>query len=129
MDLSGGEVDVGVVKELLRGVMLNPVRLESNIVEEIEKVFRENGIRYQREAKIAPRCRVDLLVDGGIAVEVKKGKPNVKSVMAQVERYALSDMVTALVLVSERGLWGHITESNGKAVEYIALSENWGLTV
>jgi hypothetical protein len=33
----------------------------------------------------------------------------------------------AVILVSERGLHHHITESHGKPIRYVALTANWGL--
>lgn len=112
----------------MRGIRIPVVRLEAEVVAAIMKAFRDAGIAYEHEVTISPRCRVDLLVDGGIAVEVKKGKPNTRRVNEQVARYASSEMVTAVVLVSERGLIRHINEAHGKPIRYVALSHNWGLT-
>lgn len=116
------------VLSVLRGVRLPPVRLESEVVNAIGKALDEAGIVFKLEVAIAPGCRVDLLVEGGIAIEVKKGKPNARIVAGQVRRYASVESVEAVVLVSERGLVRHITEASGKPVEYVALSQNWGLT-
>ena len=40
----------------------------------IAAALRDGGFVVQHEAPIAPRCRVDFLVDG-VGVEVKRGKP------------------------------------------------------
>jgi len=112
----------------VRTVRLPPVRLESDVVDAIKKSLDLVEIPYEQEVVVAPRSRVDLLVEGGIAIEVKRGKPNTRTVARQVERYAGSDMVTAIVLVSERGLIHHIVEAHGKPIEYVALSKNWGLS-
>lgn len=111
----------------VRGIHLPPVRLESEVVDEIEKVLAKADIRFAREMMISPRCRVDILTEDGIAIEVKRGKPNSKMVVAQVQRYAAGEQVTAVVLVSERGLIHHVNEAHGKPIKYVALSKNWGI--
>lgn len=116
------------VLTVLRGIRLPPVRLESDVVDAIKEGLGRAEISYESEVTVAPRCRVDLLVEGGVAIEVKKGKPNSRTVAAQVRRYASGEDVQAVVLVSERGLVHHITEAEGKPIAYVALSKNWGLT-
>jgi len=123
--------DLSIIERVLlavRGIRIPVVRLEADVVRAIEEALTGAGLSYECEVAIAPRCRVDLLVEGGVAVEVKKGKPNSKTVAAQVRRYASGENVTAVVLVSERGLIHHIEEAHGKPIEYVALSKNWGLT-
>lgn len=122
-------MSVDGILSIVKSIMIGVIRLESEVVSEIQKKLDAAGIVYSKEAVLAPRCRVDLLTEDGIAIEVKKGKPNSNSVAAQVRRYAKSEKVSALILVSERGLVHHINEANGKRVEYVSLSANWGLTV
>lgn len=105
------------------------VSLESDVVFLIEEKLTEAKIRYSKEVVIAKRCRVDFLTEDGIAIEVKKGKPNSNSVSRQIQRYAESEKVNAVILVSERGLFNHLTEANGKPVGYISLSLNWGIAL
>lgn len=121
--------DVEDVVNAMMDIRLDPIRLESDVVGAIKKSLTKRGIQYKTEVVIGPRCRVDLLIDGGIVVEVKKGKPNSNTVMKQVERYSASDMVKAVILVSERGLARHLDEANGKPIKYIALSKNWGFAI
>lgn len=121
--------DAYAIRELLRSLRLHYVRLESEVVKAVRDLLDEHGIIYEKEVVIAPRCRVDLLAGDGVAIEVKKGKPNSKTVAKQVARYAAGGKVKAVILVSERGLFHHITEAHGKPVLYIALSRNWGVTV
>jgi len=117
------------IKTILESIRIDPVRLESAVCEAVHQALDENGVRYRSEVKIAKRCRVDVLTDDGVAVEIKKGKPNSRAVKEQVKRYAASDLVTGVVLVSERGLVSHVQESHGKPIEYVALSANWGLAI
>ncbi|MCP4642598.1 MAG: PD-(D/E)XK nuclease family protein [bacterium] len=111
-----------------RRVRVAAGRREEHVVAEIERELRAAGIVYRREVRIGPRCRVDLLAEGGVAIEVKRGKPNTRRVAEQITRYAECDVVNAVVLVSERGLVAHLDEAAGKPVRYVALSTNWGLT-
>ena len=114
---------------VVKSIKIDTVCLESDVISVIKEKLVENGIEYRSEVKVASRCRVDILTSDGIVIEVKKGKPNSKAVSSQIKRYAESDMVKAIILVSERGLVSHIMEANGKKVEYVSLSSNWGLTV
>jgi len=116
------------VVDVVSGLKLPPVRLEKDVVQAIREALLSAEIAFEEEVTIAPRCRVDFLVGGGVAVEVKKGKPNTRRVNEQVARYASCDMVAGVVLVSERGLFDHLDEAHGKPVRYVALSKNWGLT-
>ena len=120
--------DVENVFGVIERVKVDPVRLEADVVEAISKCLSQHGITFRREVRLSTGCRVDLLVDGGVAIEVKKGKPNTRAVSSQLLRYAACSQVTAVVLVSERGLIQHLTEAHGKPVRYIALSHNWGIT-
>ena len=110
-----------------RSVRMDPARIEEDVVSALKEALLGHGIPFDSEVIIAPHCRVDILVSGGIAIEVKKGKPNSRGVAAQVKRYARSPVVNAVVLVTERGLGYHVHEAHGKRVEYVAVSSNWGL--
>jgi hypothetical protein len=128
MEQTPGISLVDRVLAALRSIRIPVVRRESEVVGAIVGVLDEEGIAYRREVTVAPRCRVDLLVEGGIAIEVKRGKPNSRKVAEQVRRYAAGEDVTTVVLVTERGLVCHLEEAHGKPIRYVALSKNWGLT-
>lgn len=113
---------------VIKTVRISKVGLsEKCIVDEIVKVL--NGYCVSREVKLGPGCRVDLMVEPGIAIEVKKGKPNSRKVASQIRRYAEFDSVDSIILVSERGLYSHLTEANGKPARYVSLALNWGIAV
>jgi len=99
------------------------------VVEEISKRLTGAGISFEREVWVAKRSRVDFMLEDGVVIEVKRGKPNSKTVAAQLKKYAASVNVSEIILVSERGLVWHIEESNGKRVHYVSLARNWGLTI
>jgi hypothetical protein len=122
-------MSVESILSILKSIRIGVVRLESEIVSEVEKRIAEAKISFAREVTVSPGCRVDILAYGGIVIEVKKGKPNARAVAAQIRRYANSDKVNAVILVSERGLVQHLNEANGKPVKYVSLSSNWGMTI
>jgi len=117
------------ILSILKTIKIGIVLLESDVTSEIEAKLIEHGIKYSREVKLGKHCRVDILIDGGIAIEIKKGKPNSKLVANQLIRYSESEKVSSIVLVSERGLFSHIKEANGKRVYYVSLSSNWGVSL
>ena len=117
------------IQTSLQSIRMNPARLEANVVDAICEEFTARRFGFIREVTVAPGSRVDLLVVGGIAVEVKKGKPNTRKVAAQLWRYAQSSRVSSIILVSERGLSSHIVEANGKPVRYVSLVSNWGIAL
>jgi hypothetical protein len=120
---------VDLVVNLAKSIRIDLARMESDIVSLFSYKLEDVGISHYREVRILPRCFVDILTEDGVAIEFKRGKPNTKKVAEQIERYSKSDMVKFIVLVTERGLRNHIIEANGKRVEYVALSFNWGITV
>ena len=120
---------LNLVVNLAKSIKIDLARTESDIVSLFSCKLEDAGISHEREVRILPRCFVDILTEHGVAIEFKRGKPNTKKVAEQIDRYSKSDMVKAIVLVTERGLRNHIIEANGKRVEYVALSVNWGITV
>ena len=84
------------------------------------------GIEFIHEARIAPRSRIDLLC-GRIGVECKRGKLNAKRIYAQLCKYAQSERIDGIILLSEHALSlpGSII---GKPLKQISLSQLWGVT-
>lgn len=86
------------------------------------------GIAYEREARIAPRCRVDFLCAGGIAIEVKRGKPYPAKLLPQLRRYASSEHVKGMFVVVERT--ASIPDSiGGKPCRLFGLNRLWGIAI
>lgn len=85
-------------------------------------------IAYRREVKIGPGCRVDFLTDGGVAVEVKRGRPRPNTLARQLGRYAGHDAVSAVILVLERAVTLPDTMS-GKPIRIVSLHMLWGPAV
>ncbi|MCL1963649.1 MAG: hypothetical protein FWF69_01125 [Firmicutes bacterium] len=82
---------------------------------------------YRHEAPVAPRCRIDFLC-GGVGVEVKRGRPSPTPLLKQLAAYALSDAISALVLVAERPprLPSAIRE---KPLMVVSLQRLWGIAL
>lgn len=86
------------------------------------------SINYEKEARLAPRCRVDFLCEGGVAVEVKRGKPRKAQLLEQLRRYAALDAVASVVLVVERTAELPRTVL-GKPCQVVALNRLWGVAL
>ena len=72
--------------------------------------------------------RVDFLCGGGVAVEVKRGKPPHGKLLEQIRRYASQPQVNALILVVERTADLPHTVC-GKPCRVVALNRLWGVAV
>lgn len=94
---------------------------EKELQAALETLLRANFSAVAREVKLAPGAIVDFLVEG-VALEVKiDGSP--MEVTRQLHRYAQSELVQALILVTTRAK--HRTgpsELNGKPVLVVWLS-------
>ncbi|MBE5814348.1 MAG: hypothetical protein E7320_03955 [Clostridiales bacterium] len=85
------------------------------------------GLPFTHEARLAPGCRIDFLVDT-VGVEIKKGKPSAATLAAQLQRYAACDAVGGLIVVTERSVRLPKTIL-GKPVRLITLSQLWGIAL
>ena len=85
------------------------------------------GILCLHEARIAPRRRIDVLC-GAIGIEIKRGRPALTPLMRQLEAYAQSEMIQALVLVAEHPprLPGTVY---GKPLATVSLQRLWGIAL
>lgn len=116
------------VLRILADIRIQPAPLEQNVCDAVCEAFGKEGIPFGKEVTVAKGSRVDFLLEGGLVIEVKKGKPTCRVVEDQVKRYCEADTVSAVILVSERGLIAPPTkEHNGKPIRYVALSTNWGV--
>lgn len=86
------------------------------------------GIHYQKEYVLAPRKRIDFLCQGGIGIEVKRGRPNAKQMRAQAQRYLQTDALTSLIVVVERTV--DLPERIcAKPVAVLGLNTLWGVAL
>lgn len=107
-------VTAATLRSLLEKSTLR-TQTEALLQEDVEAALRSEGIAFTREVRLTPTDRVDFLV-GSVAVELKtKGARN--AVLAQLIRYAQSDRVEDILLVTTR--YAHCQmppELNGKRV-------------
>lgn len=125
---------LGEICEAVSTIKRNRARLESDVVEDVKTCLNQHGIPFKTEVVLpgvtGRGARIDFFVEKyGIGIEIKKGKPNTGAVARQLERYASSDIVKGLILITERGLRYHIETAHDKPVRYVSLAFNWGLTV
>ncbi len=85
------------------------------------------GIAWRHEAKLGPRCRIDLMC-GGIGIEIKRGKPEHGRLLQQLTRYAACEEVSGLIVACER----NVTlppRLCGKPVKTLCLNRLWGIAL
>lgn len=115
------------VARAIERINLNaPVDLESDLYPPIIRALTELRIDFEAEVKLGRGNRVDFLTSDGIAIEVKKGKPNSRQVTAQIKRYAVFPRVTGIIIVVERSIAWHPVRLADKPVRYIGLNRMRG---
>lgn len=92
---------------------------EALLQEDVERHLHAGAIPYLREHILGPCERVDFLVAGHIAVELKI-RASRKSIYRQLERYAKHEIVEGLILVTASAL-GMPKEIGGKPVYIVQL--------
>lgn len=122
------EGQIAGVLEVLRGIRINVVFEEYMLQELIAQLLTAAGMPFSKEYRLAPRNRIDFLVQGGIGIEVKKGKPNAAQVYRQLERYAAFDAVQAVILVVERNV-SVPDRICGKRCIVFGLNRLWGVAL
>ena len=114
----------------LGSLRITRVADEYALQEKIRQCLDNHRIGYQKEHRLGPRSRVDFLVSGGCAIEVKRGlaKPNQTRVLSQLTRYAEFEEVNAIILVVDRNI--HLpSEINGKRCVSFGLHKQWGIAL
>lgn len=123
---TSGQDRLALVLQALRKIRINIIFEEFKLQEMIAEKLTEAALDFKKEYRLAPRNRIDFLVEGGIGIEVKKGRPNRTHVQKQLERYAVFNEITAVILVVERNVY--IPDKvNGKACILFGLNRLWGV--
>ena len=115
------------VLSALREIRLPYALYEMDIHGYVRDALKANGIAFIHEAKIAKGCRIDYLA-GSVGIEIKKGKPNEKRLVAQLSRYLDSELLQSIIVVS----WHSVkipAEIRGKRAERVVLSQLWGVSL
>ena len=93
----------------------------------IDQALTQAEIGHAHEYRLAPRCRIDFKA-GRIGIEVKKGRPDSRTLTAQITRYLDSEELSALVVVMQRAV--SVPERiGGKPVILISLNRLWGVAL
>ena len=99
-----------------------PLTHEISLHQRMEDVFKSFGVAYEREVFLSSADKVDFLIDGSIALEVKiKGRA--MSIYRQCERYCTHDSVNGIILVSSKPM-GLPKEICGKPAYFFNLTSN-----
>lgn len=87
----------------------------------IAEALRDAGFTVAREVRLNARDRIDLLVAGGIGIEVKIAGPATR-VIAQLRRYADHESIRELILVTRCARHFAPPTLNGKPVTVVNLA-------
>ncbi|MFT3973310.1 MAG: hypothetical protein QM699_07635 [Amaricoccus sp.] len=90
----------------------------------IREALERDGIEVAAEVQLTPRDRIDLLA-GPVGIEVKIRGGGRRKILRQLERYAESDQIEALVLASGGGWPRAIDEAGGKRLFFASLTLGW----
>lgn len=89
----------------------------------LSEALRAQGVEVQDEVPLNAKDRIDMLI-GAVGVEVKiKGQR--RDIYRQLQRYAASDRIEALVLVTSAPWPASIREIGGKPFFNASLSVGW----
>jgi len=117
---------IKAIKQLRVGKIIEEYELQAAIAD----IFNKSGIIYTKEYRLGPGSRVDFLTQSGVAVEVKKGKPNRTQLVNQINRYAEYPEIKAIVIVVETSLRIPVTKAaNGKPCSVVGLQKLWGIAL
>ena len=112
----------------LRELRIGVIPDEYKIQELIEDLLLRHEIPFQKEYRLAPRNRIDFYIEGGIGLEVKRGKPNRAQVTKQLQRYASFEEIRTVILVVDRNV--NIPDSiRGKKCILFGLNRLWGVAL
>ena len=126
----GDEDDMERIIEQLKSLRVGKILEEYDLQNKIAALLDSAGIPYQREYRLGKGSRVDFLAESGVAIEVKKGKPNRTQLVGQVDRYAAYGNVEAVIIVIETSLRMPITHAaNGKRCVVVGLQRLWGISL
>ena len=118
---------IDAIRRALETLRIPPVGSEYQLHDLIAAALTDGGFVVRHEAPLAPRCRVDFLVEG-VGIEVKRGRPDKRRLAAQCRRYLEQDALEALILVldTHAALPGALC---GKPLVVVGLNRLWGIAL
>jgi len=106
--------------------IISPARLsvhdEKETQKQVEKLFADNKINYEREFKLDKKNIPDFFIEG-IAIELKI-KGHARKIYKQCERYCDFEQVKELILITNRSM-GFPEDINGKPCYVINIGRAW----
>jgi hypothetical protein len=127
MDRSNILKQADAVKKTLSSLRIPFSNNEYQLHQWIAAALRDGGFVVQHEVSLAPRCRIDFLIDS-IGIEVKRGKPRKADLLAQCARYLRSERVDALIVVLDTAV-SLPRELEGKPLIVFGLNKLWGIAL
>ena len=100
---------------------------EQDIHQAVARQLTEAGLPFIHEKVIAPGCRIDFWC-GGVGVEIKKGRPRPSALLEQLRRYAVSEEIAALVVLTQRSVRLPASVC-GKPLVQLTLNQLWGVAL
>ena len=120
-------VNSDMIIAALKGVRAPAMPGEYDLHGMIAAALDEAGLEYGHEYRLAPRCRLDFMCSG-VAIEVKKGRPQSAELIRQLKRYMEHEAVREMVVVTQRRVRLPDTIC-GKKVRLVALNMLWGVAL
>ena len=93
----------------------------------IAAALQGGGFVVAHEVRLAPGCRIDFLA-GRVGLEIKRGHPQRRTLLAQCERYLRQDALDALIVVVEASVSLPDTLA-GKPLIVFGLNRLWGIAL
>ena len=100
---------------------------EQDIHQAVARRLADAGLPFLHEKPLAPGCRIDFWCEG-VGIEIKKGKPRPAALLEQLRRYAVSDEIAALVVLTQRSVRLPASVC-GKPLVQITLNQLWGVAL
>ncbi len=100
---------------------------EQDIHQAVARRLTDAGLPFLHEKPLTPGCRIDFWCDG-VGIEIKKGKPRPAALLEQLRRYAVSDEIAALVVLTQRSVRLPAAVC-GKPLVQITLNQLWGVAL
>lgn len=116
------------VRDALLSIRTTHTQSEYDLHAAIAQALEHAGILYTREASLLPGSRIDFLAEGGVGIEVKRGKPATSTLLRQASRYCASPDVTSILIVVERSVLLPRT-IQGKPCCVVSLNAMWGVAL
>ena len=118
---------LGAIRRAIETLRIPLTDSEYQLHELIAAALADGGFVVRHEVSLAPRCRIDFLIDG-VGIEVKRGKPDRRRLLEQCRRYLDQPALEALILVVDTRV-ALPDALCGKPIAVIGLNKLWGIAL